>query len=56
MLPEKPKLEKVEGTTYCKYSVIECKLARLYRNQEMILEHMQKCLKEIESMLYVAHG
>jgi len=32
------KLEEVLGSSYCRYSVIENKLAILYRNQEKILE------------------
>jgi hypothetical protein len=30
-------LEEVVGSKYCKYSVIENKLAIIYRNQEKIL-------------------
>jgi tyrosine-protein phosphatase YwqE len=31
------KLEEVLGSSYCKYTVIENKLATIYRNQEKIL-------------------
>jgi hypothetical protein len=31
------KLEEVKGSSYCKYTVIENKLATIYRNQEKIL-------------------
>jgi hypothetical protein len=34
--PEKGHLEPIFGPFYCKYSVIENKLATLYRNQEAI--------------------
>lgn len=30
-------LEEVDGSSYCQFSVVENKLARLYRNQEKIL-------------------
>jgi hypothetical protein len=33
---EFPALESVEGSTFCRFSVIENKLAILYRNQERI--------------------
>lgn len=32
------KLEPVYGSTYCRYSVIEQKLAILYQNQEKLLQ------------------
>jgi hypothetical protein len=31
-------LEQVKGSTYCQFSVIENDLARIYRNQEKILQ------------------
>jgi len=39
------KLEPVYGSSYCRYSVIENKLAKLYKNQEKILEAI-KLLKQ----------
>jgi hypothetical protein len=41
----KIKLKRVNGTTYCRYSSIENKLAILYKNQEKIL-HAIKMLYE----------
>lgn len=39
-------LEPVEGSYLCQYSVIENKLAKLYRNQEKIY----KLLQEIQNI------
>lgn len=40
-------LEEVHGSTFCKYSIIENKLATLYRNQKRIMLVLQLILLRI---------
>ena len=44
---EETELEEVLGTTLCQYSVIEQKLAVLYRNQVKIFNEIKKLNKSI---------
>jgi len=41
-LPLYSPLEKVHGSEYCQFSIVENKLATLYRNQELIYELLLK--------------
>lgn len=43
-------LEPVNGSTYCKYSVIENKLEILYKNQEKLL-HAIKLLGDLNNKI-----
>jgi len=47
-IPEIEPLEKVFGSSYCEYSVIENKLATLYKNQEKIYRLLQNILEKVD--------
>src|SRR3990167_6548979 len=44
-----PELKKIEAYPNLKYSVIECKLAHLYQNQEIIYQLLRKIYAEVSN-------
>lgn len=44
---DNPELEQVIGSSYCQFSIVENKLATLYRNQEKIYSLLKKLFEEI---------